>query len=124
MSTPEEEAAARAELCRTWEEDNWTAEQIQNCLQVNMRNSCYDSRCGVLVCLATAFDHHSLSYLRLSLRLLAVMLAVIKHCCWYIGFMQTTSSESNRHKFSQYDKSPIIQFAGIVTQSNTAASFL
>ncbi len=34
MSTPEEEAAARAELCRTWEEDNWTAEQIQNCLQV------------------------------------------------------------------------------------------
>ena len=49
MSTPEEEAAARAELCRTWEEDNWTAEQIQNCLQVNRRNSCYDSRCGGLV---------------------------------------------------------------------------
>ncbi|KAL0037264.1 hypothetical protein WJX79_009148 [Trebouxia sp. C0005] len=36
MSTPEEEAAARAELCRTWEEDNWTAEQIQNCLQVDV----------------------------------------------------------------------------------------
>ncbi len=44
MSTPEEEAAARAELCRAWEEDNWTPEQIQNCLQVNMCNSCYDSR--------------------------------------------------------------------------------